>query len=173
MWKMNQRMVKIEIKKCENNCMYSRAINQEYPRKCVKCGCKESGKKMNNEEIKPIEWDSLPIVWAWGFDVNKAEKCTLLKTEEISGLNMVLNNECKVFFAVNISRNDPRPKKRMRTMTAEELNDIYWQAGKDFRFKYGNGVFVFEIHIMPETDLTMCEYSTNRGVTWLKCEVEE
>ena len=61
----------------------------------------------------------------------------------------------------------------MRIMTAEELNDIYWHQRENFRVKYANGAVGFSVIFDEFTKLDKMEYSTDRGETWLKCEVEE
>jgi len=127
-------------------------------------------------EIKPINWDSLPKVWAWDSDPNHAKEVVLFRIEKSGSMPFYcfFNKD----FAVNqwmfISETDPRIKTpKMRVMTAEELNDIYHEFGKDFRYKIdGNNM-----HSCPPTNtcynLEGAEYSTDRGKTWNKCEVAE
>lgn len=127
-------------------------------------------------EIKPIDWDSLPKVWAWDSDPNHAKEVVLFRIEKSGSMPFYcfFNKD----FAVNqwmfISETDPRIKTpKMRVMTAEELNDIYWEFGKDFRFKTCERTYFTPIDkpigIIDEDD----EYSTDRGRTWNKCEVPE
>ena len=128
-------------------------------------------------EIKPIDWDALPKVFGWnnGYTGNAIECIFLGKTR---------HNEFECFAKTihqtvirrfeNISETDPRIKTpKMRVMTAEELNDIYWEFGKDFRIKYTSGAKGFGVICDVGTNLHSMEYSTDRGCTWNKCEVAE
>ena len=65
-------------------------------------------------------------------------------------------------------------KPKLRVMTAEELNDIYWEFGKDFRFKCDEDIHFSAFDwCVSEMQIVGCEYSTDRGKTWNKCEVPE
>lgn len=136
-------------------------------------------------EIKPIDWDALPKVWAW--NVDNEDTCQQgVFIGKVDG-NFKVISECHVCLRFDkISETDPRIKEirvspvcdsyrtpKMRVMTAEELNDIYCDTMKNFRMKYANGSIVFHHNFLPKNDLSNCEYSTDRGKTWAKCEVAE
>jgi len=135
---------------------------------------KEKEEKMN-EEIKPIDWDSLPKVWAWQDDVALAELVCYMSNDGGESLpHLAIKKDITPKWYANISLTDPRPKKKTRLMTAEELNDIFWQVGKDFRLREDSKGLIFttmDYHI--DQEFSEFEYSMDRGVTWQKCEVEE
>jgi len=127
-------------------------------------------------EIKPIDWDSLPKVWAWDSDPNHAKEVVLFRIEKSGSMPFYcfFNKD----FAVNqwmfISETDPRIKTpKMRVMTAEELNDIYWEFRKDFRYKVSHCVYFTPLDDYDNGVSAYDEYSTDRGKTWQKCEVPE
>jgi hypothetical protein len=133
-----------------------------------------------NQEIKPIDWDSLPKVWAFDNEKKYGVEGVLIANNKNSHhpyviLTLSMSEPFLPHFDEykNVTQADPRPKKRMRTMTAEELNDIYFDCGKYFRVKYFNEAIgcipIFDLG----SDLSNMEYSTDRGDTWNSCEVEE
>lgn len=99
----------------------------------------ESKKENKITQIKPLDWDSLPKVWASSSLYADQSKCGVLMGVDKDSINpyRVLYfsdiDEPIIDFFDTISLTDPRPKKKTRLMTAEELNDIYWQAGKDLK----------------------------------------
>lgn len=125
-------------------------------------------------EIKPIDWDSLPKVWAW---IRTPESCRqgyyIRKVQE--GTYAILEGENVGYYSF-ISETDPRIKtQKMRVMTAEELNDIYHDFLRGFRFRFSpNG----DVLMRPPESINYeissgSEFSTNSGKTWEKCEVPE
>lgn len=131
-------------------------------------------------EIKPIDWDilnnawdSLPKIWAWDDGcLNDAVFGVYLKKDPTHYQILKANFETEWFMF--ISETDPRIKTpKMRVMTTEELNDIYWEFGKYFRVKYINGAIGCTLIFDLGTDLSNMEYSNDSGKTWNKCEVAE
>jgi len=127
-------------------------------------------------EIKPIDWDALPKVWAWDSDPNHAKEVVLFRIEKSGSMPFYcfFNKD----FAVNqwmfISETDPRIKtQKMRVMTAEELNDIYWEFGRDFRCKISDCIYFSPLEDSDDSLSDDDEYSTDRGKTFNKCEVAE
>jgi hypothetical protein len=126
-------------------------------------------------EIKPIDWDALPKVWAWIKNPDACRQGHYIKMVD-PGIYSILEGESVGYYSF-ISETDPRIKtQKMRAMTAEELNDIYWDSCmKDFRFRYSPAG---DIKMSPPREMVIellsgSEYSTDRGKTWNKCEVEE
>ena len=127
-------------------------------------------------EIKPIDWEGLPKVWAWDSDPNHAKEVILFRIDESGSMpfHCFFNKDFVSSQWVSISETDPRIKTpKMRVMTAEELNDIYWEFGKDFRYKAQGVEVLFCPPSFAYHDLIICEYSTDRGKTFKKCEVAE
>ena len=127
-------------------------------------------------EIKPIDLDALPKVWAW--DDGKTDETMqgiYIKYEAPYGYGIFTMEFDDIQFFKHISETDPRIKTpKMRVMTAEELNDIYWEFGKDFRFKCDEDIHFSAFDwCVSEMQIVGCEYSTDRGKTWNKCEVPE
>ncbi len=130
-------------------------------------------------EIKPINWDALPKVWAYTKDeLKSAKEAVFLEKAGFGGYKCLMKN-LDIWWFDTISEIDPRIKTpKMRVMTAEELNDVYWKVGKDFRIRLiWNPSDLNYTYCLVDQDLNhnfdRWEYSIDRGVTWLKCEVEE
>ena len=130
-------------------------------------------------EIKPIDWDALPKVWAWdaGYEDNATE-CIWLGGVKREEFECCVKKQYQIIvrYFEFISETDPRIKTpKMRVMTAEELNDIYWEFGKDFRYRINSlaPIFGFYNYSLGTKIESNEQYSTDRGKTWKKCEVAE
>ena len=128
-------------------------------------------------EIKPIDLESLPKVWAWDDGkTDEAMQGIYIKYEAPYGYGIFTMEYDDIQFFEHISETDPRIKtQKMRVMTAEELNDIYCDNMRDFRLATPDACTIFIGFCFEDMDnrLKGYEYSTDRGRTWNKCEVAE
>jgi hypothetical protein len=123
------------------------------------------------EEIKmPNGYESLPKVWAWDNKPNEAIECVFLSNDNSKKYsNRVLNDDTIMWFE-NVSVTKPQPQPIKNIISADDLNDIYHKAGKDFRIRDNSNDYIYYCFDYPTNqDFDDFQYSIDRGVTWIDC----